>query len=776
MKHLKVYRFLILMTLLAMMTGMAGACAGYSGEGGQESGSLAESDAGTGTENGVADDADAAGDSTAFVEYEDNTFEYSGYQVIADNGQLKLEFNGDNQGIKIMDLQNGYVWSSVYEESRLLAETNDYWLNNIKSPVQVMYINKDATVNDPQSSSLFGDINNTKVTKIENGMTLDVHFLDLMLAFQIRFEISGRSLIVTVPDDRIYELGDNRIVGIHPLPFFGAASDTDNGYFVYPGGMGELFRFKEKEKRLNSLQAYRLPVFSEDKVNVDDMETGYNPYLERPSVLFPYFGIKQDDNALVAEMLQGQFNGAINIVPSGVYVTANRIFFEFVYRNHYDAAGSSLNVNGTSSKIVTDLFDRRIIPGTRQASYTFLSQSEANYSGMAAVIREHLSEAGTLPDRIPENSRYPLAIDIYNGIVRNYVFFKEFIPLMTFRETGNFLQNVQDRTGADLIVTLDGWSTTGAGGYPYTADIPGKIGGAKELALLADRAEAGGYKLLLNANFVDLDKRTGGFNISTEAAIDNTFSQYTNRGENRFLMTPQASIRRNAALTSKAGKLGIDGISYEKFGEYIYSCANRSGASSREDAAKVYAEIISGKYSSKDMAEGYNAVSGGNTYALRGASLVKDLPVFTNMLPLSDEQIPFYPMILHSRIPYSTTPVNLFYDEDYQLLKLAEYGLVPSFKLTDDVRGTLRESGLNWLFSSRYTGWLAEIEKVGGMFGDELGSLYSQTMTRHEVLGDGVVKVTYEQDVLYINYGNAAATADGLAINPMSFIVARNKG
>ena len=72
---------------------------------------------------------------------------------------------------------------------------------------------------------------------------------------------------------------------------------------------------------------------------------------------------------------------------------------------------------------------------------------------------------------------------------------------------------------------------------------------------------------------------------------------------------------------------------------------------------------------------------------------------------ITDENVPFYQMVVHGSIPYSSDPGNLSYDLRYHVLKWVEYGCMPYFELTFQKSINLKNTEYSRLFTSYYSQW-----------------------------------------------------------------------
>jgi hypothetical protein len=139
-----------------------------------------------------------------------------------------------------------------------------------------------------------------------------------------------------------------------------------------------------------------------------------------------------------------------------------------------------------------------------------------------------------------------------------------------------------------------------------------------------------------------------------------------------------------------------------------------------------------------------------------------------------DEEIPFYQMIIHGRVNYAGMPINLSdaFDEDQIVLRLVEYGAAPHFTFTYRSASEMKYTGLNLKFGTRYQNWNEMAIRIYHTVNEALSPVSGMEMQQHEILSDGLRRVTYSNGIqIIINRSGQEQTLDGDTIAPGSFVV-----
>jgi hypothetical protein len=167
-------------------------------------------------------------------------------------------------------------------------------------------------------------------------------------------------------------------------------------------------------------------------------------------------------------------------------------------------------------------------------------------------------------------------------------------------------------------------------------------------------------------------------------------------------------------------------------------------------------------------------ISGGNLYAIAYADDLIGAPLAHNAMNIIDDEIPFYAMIVSGSLEYAGAPINLSStgDEREILLRLIEHGASPRFTLTYASATDMIHTGLNFLYSTYYGNWAERAADIYHTVNGVLGPLSDTAILRHEILPDGLRRVTYDNGTrIILNYSDETAYLDGDTIPPMGFLV-----
>ena len=129
-------------------------------------------------------------------------------------------------------------------------------------------------------------------------------------------------------------------------------------------------------------------------------------------------------------------------------------------------------------------------------------------------------------------------------------------------------------------------------------------------------------------------------------------------------------------------------------------------------------------------------------------------------------------MIIHGCIDYSTSLLNFYDVEDMTdiVLNMVEYGAAPHYVFTWEESSEMKKTALNRYYATTYEVWKGEAVEIYEQVNEALKHVSGAQMIGHEILEEGVRKVSYDNGVtIYLNYNDEVKTADGVEILPGSY-------
>ncbi|TNJ66413.1 hypothetical protein FE784_10575 [Paenibacillus hemerocallicola] len=664
--------------------------------------------------------------------------------AVLENERLKLAVEGENGTITVTDKRNGHVWQGAASKEQAAAQevAGDY-KGHVQSPFIVEYQEVGAKANTFKRGNVQSE--RPEVRLYRNGERIEVAFnlRNGDLRFSFLLGLSGSSLVVDIPGERIRDNPKTAVLkSIMPYPFLGAVwGKTKSGYMLVPSGPGYLIDFYDRNYPYDS--AFNEIVYGED--------LGVNLGSGSPMpVLYPVFGIKQDDNAFLAVLDRGGEYGKLSATPSGLNTPFNWAAAEFLYLpDDY-----LKNAYSTQAKQFIDDYMKR---EDRRMVYSFLAGEDADYVGMAKAYRTYLMETGGAKKLTPTGKEDPFTITVYQANEESGMLGRKAVPVTTFEEARRIVRTLYDKGVRSMNVALRGWNNGGEfpGGWPKRLPPEPSLGKPEELKALSDYAEAIGAPLLLYDNYFDATGRNAGFrpredalrNLRTgvvEAKIG-SFRQYRLRSE--------ASLGYLRDALPAYGEWGISGLVLTAYrGKTVNSDFNKSGVSTRGQAIAAQQQMldaIGGELGRAGIQTAY-------AYAVGHAQLMQGFQIGPGYDVFAGKTVPFYPMAVHGLAGYSGKEANLHPDPQADRLRQIEYGAIPAYIVTQAPASDLQYTSVrSTLVSSRFDIWQDEIVREYAKYRDSIGSAMHLFIENHRQLAEGVYATTYEDGrQVVVNYSD----------------------
>jgi hypothetical protein len=590
----------------------------------------------------------------------------------------------------------------------------------------------------------------------------------------VEYRLDGDTLVVRVPGSKIEEAEGFKIRNIELLEFFGAAGTEEQGYMFVPDGSGGLIHLNNGKK---TAEVYSQRIYGDD---MNDNAWRRKQIAE--SARLPVFGLKSGDHAWFAEVELGDAIASITADISGRQNSYNNIFASFMIRGE-DWLELYKGARGVEE---IQLLTEARYTGDLQIRFSFLSGSDATYSGMAKLYRERLRAAGKLKP-LEAKGDLPFYVDALGAIDKRKSFlgvpYKGITAMTTVEEAGEIADALESRGIRNVRMRYLGWFNGGLSHtLPSKVDMVNKLGSKKSLRQLAERLESMGGGLypdvalqhVLRDNFTFRPAADAARFVTREQAWRHPYDRALNRMNpllgDYWLLSPSKLPHFVDRFMKGYSKYGIGAVSLRDLGDLVHADYRVNRVVFRENAKNIAAEQLaklSGRYD--DV-----LITGGNAYALPYADHIVNVPMETSFFNIVDETVPFYQMVIHGSVDYAGSPINLHDEQDtrHHLLRLAEYGAAPHFLWSHEPSSELKFTRYDFMFSTKYTDWIDEAADLYARLNGALASLRTQTIEEHIRHREGVVEVRYSDGTsIFVNYTDEPVTVDGVRIEAQNFAV-----
>lgn len=570
----------------------------------------------------------------------------------------------------------------------------------------------------------------------------------LGLTFQVDIYLTPQGFGVYFNPSTIEETNANfRLLGLQFFPYFGSTrEDVYPGYMVLPDGVGALIR---TNRRYDT--SFQSDYFGSDlgygRTSVEELS-------------LPIYGIIHQ---------VGGF-GFFNEIISGAENTT--MLANFWGRNtRYQRMTNRYNVRRIYRTIINRAGDGRdsIIPNLitvpYDAQYQMLTGIQADYVGIAKQYQTNLVANNVLTQKEPEQMPMQIA---YMMNEREPTFFGTQRVAMTSPQQAKVItETLADLGIEEQVMVLKGWSEDGLSfRQPYRFVHP-DTNGLRDLISYADTNTIPIYLEQDYAVSSELSSRVN-FNQDVARSYAKTKMSYQlNRLDNQpideyYLYPEVAQDKLNLDLNT-IENLGVDGLSLPYLGKTLYSYFNQNYYSRTE--TKTIFESMAASIPG-------TAMHRPSSYMFPYLNQYLDVPITNSQRDIYSDLVPLIPLVLKGYTPLFTPYLNFNALGRERLLQMIDFGVNPSYLISEQASALLRFTYSNRYFTTAYSDFAEEMVLVYDFLSSAYQATQGTTVTARTMLTTGVSRVQYDNGVkIYVNYRNQDVTIDGVIISRMDFRV-----
>lgn len=678
--------------------------------------------------------------------------EFSQMENVAENEKYKMLYHADGFDFYIVSKSTGKIWSSaIHPDYMDLSKMSS---DKYSSLINVSVVDEAGTIKtlslvDKNSSDF-----SVSRTTIDNGVALNISLINEQISFEADIQLDKDGFTFNIPQKSLREEGETKLMSLEALPLFGATKVGEEGYIFYPDGSGALIDLYDYEKSTPTTYSYSLYGLSNPNFN------DYNDKLEQniKNIMLPCFGIKQSQGGFFAAIISGDTTANLNMTIDNCH----KVWYKFDYRMYASAefnyTGSAFG-GGTIDKLLPQL-----IKGDRKLKYFLLEGEKSTYSDMANAYREFLVENKILTKN--KDNKINLSLEFFMAATTNGILGDSIQVMTTYNQVNNILKELKDSGVNNITAVLNGWASGGYEQKPTAAGFESSLGGSSDYKKLSEYAKEQSFDLNLAVDYLLGDSTKGKFNQKKEVIRGLLGGAVTDKQERMFFINP---LSRLSNSVDKMINSKIDtSLTLMNIGEILLPSLYEKEVINRQQIATEYQKVLKKISKSQENV----SVFGGNYYVLPYADYIYDIPDSDSGYYQNSQSVPFYQMLLHGFVEYSSVAGNLSENLQFQKLKWIETGSIPYFCITEESPNKLKDTGYNQLFSSEFSLWKEKLTGVYKEFNEKLSGIYNGVIIEHTTIKDNLVRVTFDNGkTIYINYANNNQVIDDLEIPAMDYVV-----
>lgn len=631
-----------------------------------------------------------------------------------------------------------------------------------------------------ESSPTYSSKASVKYKTEDKGVAVTYNYSAEKVKLVVHYELEDDNLYVYADTSEIEEKDTNAVDGkvltkIQLCPQFGAAPATDEngdpteGYMIVPDGSGAVIKYNNGK---TDYESYSHHVYGRDYTAVpltvpQKTEQAYLPVLATVS----------GKSGLVAIASDGDANVYAKAQVSGQNKQAyNSCYFEFETRS-----SDSFHMSGGDRGTEITVFERNGQIKTKRFGvryYPIDKDEDVNYADCAEVYRNYLIDNKGLTSKVTED-KTNLYIDLFGGVMKTKSVVGIPIDLKTnitsFSQASEIVKKLEDKGVSNIVANYNDWTSDSIKNKISTDVNPSSTLGSDDE--FYDFVNNSGAEVYASLNNFQMDSGSLGYMTLTSTAIrvSNEYSRQskysaafgaTLKGVSPALLAPKKYSKVFDEITESYKENKLTKIGFGDYSTKLVSDFSKKDPFSRE---KTMETIIDGyKKASEEI--GTVLADGANAYVLPYVSCVTNVPVYSSQFNMTDYDIPFYQMVIHGYVPYSTKPVNASSDLNDIFLRALSSGSAIQYDFTYEEASTLKDTDYDELYYSNYSGWIDTAAAQYKAASEVLDSVSGMTISKYEVSDDNnVITTTYTKDsknvVIVVDKSAGTATVDGKTVN-----------
>ena len=670
------------------------------------------------------------------------------FELVGENDNFKLYADRITLAFKVEDKRSDYIWHSNLDEKGEDDKLNRTWTAFATSGFSIDYLDLKA---QSVRLSITRDENTIDFKKVEGGFEVVVTFPEPSISIGLVVKLEPEGVSVDIPFETIKEENPEFKLGlIYLYPFMGATRDDSvPGYMFIPDGSGTLVKFGASTKAKNMFYGR---YYGEDLGMLTALS--FDPTVNRPfNLSIPVYGMVhgEGENAFIGILEKGAAYGELQAHPAGIITNFNFIHNTFVYNQSYFQATNRSGAGVTTLQKTTNAFDVKL-------HYRFLSGEESNYVGMARSYQQYLLDRGDLKKSLGGGEDISIRLEFLGAEKTKVLFWNNSIPMTTIEQMAAILDdlNVQNPE-----VVYYGWQPKGASTMPpESLKLDKSLGSLGQLKSLMEKVTVDGGKFYLYYDPQSAFVNEKGYNSRHDLAMSITNNNLIgyNRNKVNFYLNMDALSKSYTALSNDIYNEINGGVALDGIPRMVYSDFKPGNILNREDAITKYKELLGETAGSK-------AFYTPNDYMFKFMDAYFDIPISDSGYIYTHETIPFLQIVFGGYVPFYGTALNFSSDVKADLLRHADFGVYPSYFLTEEVTAKILKTDSSWIYSSSYGQWGEEVNSTYQWLNNLLGPVKGETIVARENLAKGVVATTYSNgNMIIVNYNAGPFVGRGVTI------------
>lgn len=685
---------------------------------------------------------------------------------IAKSDSLTLYFNETKCFFAVKNNKSGYIWWSTpydYESDGIAKDPQKTTMASLFTFKPLDVENNSLPDSAVKSYDATGKAVTFETEYIENGVKITYSFIRrYFMEIPISIILDGDKVKVRIISDEIKEktkanAKEYRLVTLDLAQAFGAGRtnaagrNNEDGYLFVPDGSGAVIEFDNGK---SSTVVYKSKVYGKDSA----ISTALAPAKTEQTYL-PVLGIVKEfdgrNEGMLAVVSKGDAYASVNAYVKGQAATEiNSAWFSFDFRANDTftmGAKTDLKTYQSGENRVDDV----------EVSYYFMSGEGVGVADLADCYRNYLINEKGLTKKSTDNSS-ALTVTTMGGTITKKSILGLPVDQQTvatsYEQAQEILKKLKDLGVDDMKLIYNDFTASGIKGQVTVgADYSGKLGGKNDFKELYQYTSDSGFELIPSVNFMEYSKSGNGYSFTLNSSKRVTKAYATQTDFDRAFGIPDTEVKPTWTILSpyywpdvfnkivkSFNSEGLSSISLTQATSLLYSDFSRKNLDGeslivRQDSI----DVLTAGYKQLNDAGISIVAQECNAYALPYVSSITNVPLYSSNYDMFDYDVPFYQMVIHGYIPYSSKPVNASSNANELRLLSLMTGSAMHYELMYNTPNDFQDSKYDKYFYSNYEGWLEIAANDYKMYNEIASGIKDATIVKYTRNGKKNFTVEY---------------------------------
>ena len=516
-----------------------------------------------------------------------------------------------------------------------------------------------------------------------------------------------------------------------------------DGYVLIPDGSGAIIDLSKESyaTRMLTLTTYG---------NDIGISTKNRTYTSPEQLSLPMYASVDNDKSMIVTVEEGQEYSELNSKVAGMLDQFNATYFRFIFK---DLTYQYLGLSESNRKPIPQTTMNDFLP----CIHYHLYDEKLEYYDVAKKYQKYLLDNALLTNKQEGSGK--LRLEFLMGESKKALFGQEYVKMTS----PSFIKEKVDTLSSqfnNISVSLRGYGASG-----FYNSYPNTFTGinTNEYKSLGSHLKSKGISLNYNVdvvrNFEDNSSKNA-MNMSEKLISSSDYVNGT--GTTFYRLNPSESASLVASYDKKVASLNATGLDFTSIGYDLFSTYFRE-ENTRTTSITKYQKALS-------EVEHERNIRKPNLYVYPYFENYLDAPTESSNFMIETESVPFLSMVLSGYKSFYSSPLNLNYLGDKQLLQLVDYNIYPSYLLTEEDTMNLIDSPTSsYIYSSIYDSWESNLTSTYHTVVDVLSQVSNACFVKREQLSKQVYMNAYDNGkVIVVNYSNSDYSYNGNNVPALS--------